>query len=76
MSWKLFGEDVATYQERLGSCLTKSFDISKAPWKLLEEHVTLKQKRRRNYLKNVTTFQERLGSFVKKCCKVTILQNL
>jgi len=69
VSWKLFGKDVATYQERLGSCLTKSFDISKASWKLVEDYVTLKEKRRGNYLKNVTTFQERLGNFLKNVAK-------
>ena len=65
--WKLLEEDVAMYQERLGSYLKKMlrciksvlevtwrrcYDVSSASWKLLEEDVTM--------------YQERLGSYLKK----------
>ena len=65
--WKLLEEDVAMYQERLGSYLKKTlrciksvlevtwrrcYDVSSASWKLLEEDVTM--------------YQERLGSYLKK----------
>ena len=65
--WKLLEEDVAMYQERLGSYLKKMlrciksalgvtwrrcYDVSRASWKLLEEDVTM--------------YQERLGSYLKK----------
>ena len=56
-------EDVATYQERLGSYFKKMLQRSKRIfWKLLEE--------------DVTTYQERLGSYLKKMLRRSNVANL
>ena len=74
MSWELFGKDVATYQERLGSCLTKSFDISKASWKLLEDYVTLKEKTSWKLLEKCYNLSRASWKFLEKSSKVTMLK--
>ena len=75
--WKLLEEDVAMYQERLGSYLKKMLRCIRAPWELLEEDVTMYQERLGSCLKKtLRCIKSVLEVTWRRCCNVAMLQRL